>query len=995
MGFETLVGFLGTKILFGLATVGQVLGTAVLLGVSTALGKRKVNLDAFSNASLSIKQPDAPRRRIYGRRRSGTIFAYIDSVKKDNDRKARKNGELYLAMILSEGPNDRIETVFFNDEAVPLAEDGSVLNGKYKDLVRVQKFLGTQTQTAWTELVESSPAKWVKQGSVYDVQPPANSDSARWANGIRYKWTAAHPDVLNVGAAQNMDVIYIVGADGSWHYVDQATGQWTKFGRFGWDGAWWHWGTELPENEFGDLFFNLDSGEYFQRALTNEWTTNHKLTGISYLGCHLTFNSSAFQRGLPNISAVVRGCSEIYDPRDGSTGYSDNVALCLAHYMADPNFGVNVPIAKWGNLSEAANICDETVTRKDGTTEKRYVMAGEVRTDRRHVENISSFLEAMGARLTYTNGKYYLYPAKYVAPTFELTADMLAGPVKRRSTDSQKDRVNQVKGIYLSEVNDWQATDYPIQENAAAITQDGQKLPLDLDLEFVGSPTQAQRLARIRLNEARMSEQVELTCNLKAFPVTAGRPCTFTFDRYGYVSKEFLCVESSLVATQGGELQVRLVLREYASSIYDWTAVTDEEESEVGASRPEGEVLAENPMPTIKDSEIEIPTVGATGENPNIRFDVELIAVQPESSPSPSPVAKADGHRRKLNRIATNGLQSIDLGSDPDNVQFRTMDDVPIPVDRTEFGSKFHTGSGAPANELGKKHDLYVNTDNGDYYKKTAVSAWSVQGNLTGPQGAQGPQGIQGDTGPQGATGPQGPQGLTGATGATGPQGDTGATGAQGPQGIQGDTGPQGATGPQGPQGLTGATGPQGPQGIQGDTGPQGATGPQGLTGPQGPQGDEGPEGPEGPTGSSGSTGPQGPTGPTGPQGPQGDTGATGATGATGPQGPTGATGATGPQGPAGPAADLWITSTPYAVDDAVYNEIGADAGNVTAMFVCHTAHTSGTTDDEPGVGASWKSYWTCVADAPIELDYSSSGSIGYMTITTVNGAEIKTSWPA
>jgi len=66
------------------------------------------------------------------------------------------------------------------------------------------------------------------------------------------------------------------------------------------------------------------------------------------------------------------------------------------------------------------------------------------------------------------------------------------------------------------------------------------------------------------------------------------------------------------------------------------------------------------------------------------------------------------------------------------------------------------------------------------------------------PQGAQGIQGVKGDTG---LTGPQGPQGITG---------DTGLTGPQGPQGMKGDTGLTGSTGPQGPIGDTGSTGPPG-----------------------------------------------------------------------------------------------------------------------------------------------------------------------------------------
>jgi Collagen triple helix repeat (20 copies) len=61
-----------------------------------------------------------------------------------------------------------------------------------------------------------------------------------------------------------------------------------------------------------------------------------------------------------------------------------------------------------------------------------------------------------------------------------------------------------------------------------------------------------------------------------------------------------------------------------------------------------------------------------------------------------------------------------------------------------------------------------------------------------GKNGADGAQGIQGETG---ATGAQGIQGETGATGAQGIQGETGATGAQGIQGETGATGAQGANG--------------------------------------------------------------------------------------------------------------------------------------------------------------------------------------------------------
>lgn len=167
----------------------------------------------------------------------------------------------------------------------------------------------------------------------------------------------------------------------------------------------------------------------------------------------------------------------------------------------------------------------------------------------------------------------------------------------------------------------------------------------------------------------------------------------------------------------------------------------------------------------------------------------------------------------------------------------------------------------------------YTITFNGTY------SGYVITGGgLTGPQGSQGTQGVQGRTGPQGSVGPQGVQGTTGSQGVqgvTGPRGFTGNQGFTGPTGVQGNTGAvglQGPTGPAGgPQGFQGPQGDQGPRGFDGTQGPSGDVGPQGITGPQGDQGYQGPSGPaggpQGVTGVQGNTGPQGVTGPYGPGG--------------------------------------------------------------------------------------------------------------------------------
>ena len=104
----------------------------------------------------------------------------------------------------------------------------------------------------------------------------------------------------------------------------------------------------------------------------------------------------------------------------------------------------------------------------------------------------------------------------------------------------------------------------------------------------------------------------------------------------------------------------------------------------------------------------------------------------------------------------------------------------------------------------------------------------------------------------RGVPGPEGPRGERGLKGSTGETGVKGDPGMKGDRGLPGDTGPIGTKGRKGDSGARGQKGELGGLGL---TGPVGLSGP---AGPPGPQGDSGPQGPPGPFGRSGFPGPQG-----------------------------------------------------------------------------------------------------------------------------------------
>jgi hypothetical protein len=133
---------------------------------------------------------------------------------------------------------------------------------------------------------------------------------------------------------------------------------------------------------------------------------------------------------------------------------------------------------------------------------------------------------------------------------------------------------------------------------------------------------------------------------------------------------------------------------------------------------------------------------------------------------------------------------------------------------------------GVPGTGVGVVGDMALNTTTSDVYQKTGVSTWTYQANIRGIQGIQGIQGVQGLDGSIWHSGTGAPTSgqyaqnhwyINDANGDVYEKTDSttwvlrdNITGPQGIQGIQGDQGVQGIQGVQGPQGIQGIQGPQG-----------------------------------------------------------------------------------------------------------------------------------------------------------------------------------------
>ena len=299
----------------------------------------------------------------------------------------------------------------------------------------------------------------------------------------------------------------------------------------------------------------------------SEWTSNHRLRGISYLYIKYKFNQDVFPNGVPQVTATIKG-KKVYDPRTDTTVWSDNPALCLRDYLAN-GYGLAEDTANIDDalVASAANVCDQTNTDA-GTT--RYTCNGAFTTNVTPYDILSDMLTSMGGLLWYAQGEWRMKPAYWVAPTVTFTEDDLRSSIAVKTRHSRRDNFNTVRGTFRGEESDWQVTDYPEVTNSAFISADGgQESVADIELPFTDNSIEARRIARIALERNRQQLTVSASFGLRAFQVQVGDVVNLTIDRFGWSSKAFEVVSWTFGLVDNSDLQVQMTLREISESVFD------------------------------------------------------------------------------------------------------------------------------------------------------------------------------------------------------------------------------------------------------------------------------------------------------------------------------------------------------------------------------------------------------------------------------------------
>ena len=339
---------------------------------------------------------------------------------------------------------------------------------------------------------------------------------------------------------------------------------------------------------------------YITTEWASFWPTTKVMKGCAHVFVEYadTKDRDIWPSGRPRFTWVVKG-AKLYDPRKDSTvsggsgshrwgtpstyEWSANAYLCRYNWVRGIYNGTHLMVGRGLSAIEApperaisrANICDEDVDLKAGGSEKRYRANGLVKSNDTAIDVEEWFAAAMAGDLVDRDGVVDIDPGEAKTPVWTITdGDMLDGePRVYNRFLNENQRVNTVVARYVEPSQRYEDITAPMRRDSADVTADGRPYELQLDLQFVHSGTQAQRIAEIRRRQGRLERSFQTTLGPRFLGIESGDWVTLTSDRWlGGDSVD--CVVTAVQI--GADFKVSVGLREIAASVYDWDETVDE-----------------------------------------------------------------------------------------------------------------------------------------------------------------------------------------------------------------------------------------------------------------------------------------------------------------------------------------------------------------------------------------------------------------------------------
>lgn len=325
----------------------------------------------------------------------------------------------------------------------------------------------------------------------------------------------------------------------------------------------WIWAQTGSDSDTPPAAFTSETG--------GRWTSDHRGRGIAKLYVKFKLTEDVIKQGIPKMTAVVLG-KKVFDPRTNTTAYSNNAALCFYDWMRTPRvdggFGLTQSAIDWSFVAQQADVCDELVTTKSGN-ERRYCIDGVIDTGAGADAIRDALLLAMAGSYTESGGLVKAYPGKFREVTGTVREDAIVGSLKYDPLLDDSNRMDGVRGVFISEANKWQPVEFPPVGDTASNDR-----VLDIELPFTKSGAAAQRIAKIILKRTEAQRALAAALNMSGLKIECLDNITVYHPRYPHVGNMTWQVTGWQIA---GDFSISITANEERPDFYEWD-VSEERE---------------------------------------------------------------------------------------------------------------------------------------------------------------------------------------------------------------------------------------------------------------------------------------------------------------------------------------------------------------------------------------------------------------------------------
>lgn len=302
---------------------------------------------------------------------------------------------------------------------------------------------------------------------------------------------------------------------------------------------------------------------------------------LNYAG-NATNHEKYWGVGSPKPYFLVKGM-KVYDPRraahdaaDSSTWeWSDNASLCIAHYLTFPK-GCN---RTWSQidvaaLALAATHDDEQIQLLNGSFESRYSINGVIDTSTEPATAILDLLTANLGKLIWRSGQYTILSGVPRTAIWTLNDDSARGPMDARYSRPARQDINTVRTVFTAPDREYQTANGPVIQNAAYLAADGEEHAITITLPYTATHTRAQRIAKATMERARIGKLITRRESIEAIRLSASDIVNI---ESAFLPSLGMTGEINALKLAPDSLEVEIEVEQYSTSIFDWSAATDEQ----------------------------------------------------------------------------------------------------------------------------------------------------------------------------------------------------------------------------------------------------------------------------------------------------------------------------------------------------------------------------------------------------------------------------------